>query len=338
MQRVYRPSGSPLGPARDATWAVRGGEVVVVTDGYHPFVATDADDAYYLNALAGDRRTMACSFDPALDHVRSRWPDEATDPRVPLVPPAVLTPGPRDEASSEAAGPVAQVGLESRLRQPDALASLGEGQAIARGRERPERIAQAMLAELGELDRGHDRGPPGTRGEARPGVGRLVPAPEPAQEVGALDGDPVGRPGRGERSRPGRRRRCRESDRRCPPKSAGTRGDHQGTSPPDTGDAHGSSRVDARSEWHRRRRRVLGLDGKRAVVAVEGLAQPPGPGEGPGQAGQVPGRRRPARLRACRSPSASSTSRRASERTSWSLWRTTVDERLRPDPPRRKPR
>ncbi len=87
IQRVYRPSGSPLGPARDATWAVRGGEVVVVTDGYHPFVATDADDAYYLNALAGDRRTMACSFDPTLDHVRSRWADEPVDPRVPLVPP-----------------------------------------------------------------------------------------------------------------------------------------------------------------------------------------------------------------------------------------------------------
>jgi 5-deoxy-glucuronate isomerase len=88
MQRVYRPPGGPLGPARDAAWAVRDGELVLVTDGYHPFVATDADDAYYLNALAGDRRTMACSFDPALDHVRSRWSDEAVDPRVPLVPPA----------------------------------------------------------------------------------------------------------------------------------------------------------------------------------------------------------------------------------------------------------
>jgi 5-deoxy-glucuronate isomerase len=85
IQRVYRPAGSPLGGPRDASWAVRDGEVVVVTDGYHPFVATDADDAYYLNALAGDRRTMACSFDPALDHVRSRWPGEAADPRVPLV-------------------------------------------------------------------------------------------------------------------------------------------------------------------------------------------------------------------------------------------------------------
>ncbi len=88
VQRVYRPEGSPLGSPRDAVWAVRDGDVVVVTDGYHPFAATDADDAYYLNALAGDRRTMACSFDPALDQVRSRWLSEAPDPRVPLVPPA----------------------------------------------------------------------------------------------------------------------------------------------------------------------------------------------------------------------------------------------------------
>lgn len=85
LQRVYRAAGSPLGAPRDAVWAVRDGEVVVVTDGYHPFSATDADDAYYLNALAGDRRTMACSFDPALDHVRSRWSGEDPDPRLPLV-------------------------------------------------------------------------------------------------------------------------------------------------------------------------------------------------------------------------------------------------------------
>ena len=85
LQRVYRADGSPLGAPRDAVWAVRDGEVVVVTDGYHPFSATDADDAYYLNALAGDRRTMACSFDPALDHVRSRWSGDDPDPRLPLV-------------------------------------------------------------------------------------------------------------------------------------------------------------------------------------------------------------------------------------------------------------
>jgi 5-deoxy-glucuronate isomerase len=85
LQRIYRADGSPLGAPRDAVWAVRDGDVVVVTDGYHPFSATDADDAYYLNALAGDRRTMACSFDPALDHVRSRWSGEHPDPRLPLV-------------------------------------------------------------------------------------------------------------------------------------------------------------------------------------------------------------------------------------------------------------
>jgi 5-deoxy-glucuronate isomerase len=86
FQRVYRPAGSPLGRARDGAWAVRDGDTVIVPDGYHPFSATDADDAWYLNALAGDRRTMACSFDPTLDHVRQRWSDEAPDPRVPLVP------------------------------------------------------------------------------------------------------------------------------------------------------------------------------------------------------------------------------------------------------------
>jgi 5-deoxy-glucuronate isomerase len=88
FQRIYRPAGGPLGPARDGVWAVGDGEVVVVPDGYHPFAATDADDAYYLNALTGDRRTMACSFDPALDWVRERWPSESPDPRLPLVPPA----------------------------------------------------------------------------------------------------------------------------------------------------------------------------------------------------------------------------------------------------------
>ena len=82
IQRLYRRDGS-----RDALWPVRHGEVVLVTDGYHPFVATHGDDAYYLNVLAGDRRTMACSFDPDLDFVRDAWAGLPADPRVPLVPP-----------------------------------------------------------------------------------------------------------------------------------------------------------------------------------------------------------------------------------------------------------
>ncbi len=80
LQRLYRADGS-----RDHLWAVRDGETVIVTDGYHPFVAAHGDDAYYLNALAGDIRTMACSYDPVLDHVRGEWEGMQPDPRVPLV-------------------------------------------------------------------------------------------------------------------------------------------------------------------------------------------------------------------------------------------------------------
>lgn len=82
LQRVYRADRS-----RDALFEVRDGDVVIVPDGYHPFTAIHGDDAYYLNALAGDRRTMACSFDPDLDWVRATWADMELDPRVPFVPP-----------------------------------------------------------------------------------------------------------------------------------------------------------------------------------------------------------------------------------------------------------
>jgi 5-deoxy-glucuronate isomerase len=82
VQRVYRRDGS-----RDALWAVRHGELVLVTDGYHPFAAAHGYDAYYLNVLAGDRRTMACSDDPDLAWTRAAWKTEDRDPRVPMVPP-----------------------------------------------------------------------------------------------------------------------------------------------------------------------------------------------------------------------------------------------------------
>ncbi|MDQ3870705.1 MAG: 5-deoxy-glucuronate isomerase [Chloroflexota bacterium] len=80
LQRLYRRDGS-----RDALWAVRQGELVLVTDGYHPFVAAHGYDAYYLNALAGDRRTMAFSDDPDLAWTRQAWEMLPPDPRVPLV-------------------------------------------------------------------------------------------------------------------------------------------------------------------------------------------------------------------------------------------------------------
>lgn len=86
IQRLYRRPGSIAGGPRDGLWAVRDGDVVLVTDGYHPFVAAHGHDAWYLNCLAGDRRTMACSDDPDLAWVRETWTTMARDARVPLVP------------------------------------------------------------------------------------------------------------------------------------------------------------------------------------------------------------------------------------------------------------
>jgi 5-deoxy-glucuronate isomerase len=77
IQRLYRREGDH----RDGVWAVRHGELVLVTDGYHPFVAIHGYDAYYLNALAGDRRTMACTDDPDLAWTRTAWAEMPVDRR-----------------------------------------------------------------------------------------------------------------------------------------------------------------------------------------------------------------------------------------------------------------
>ena len=82
IQRVYHRDGS-----RDRFMPVRHGDLVIVDQGFHPFAATQGYDAYYLNALAGDRRTMANSDDPDLAWVRSLWPAMGPDPRLPLVHP-----------------------------------------------------------------------------------------------------------------------------------------------------------------------------------------------------------------------------------------------------------
>jgi 5-deoxy-glucuronate isomerase len=78
FQRLY-------GPNHDETLKVEDGDVVVVRDGYHPFVSAYGYDAYYLNVLAGSRRSMAASDDPRYAGFRSSWPP--ADPRVPLVEP-----------------------------------------------------------------------------------------------------------------------------------------------------------------------------------------------------------------------------------------------------------
>jgi 5-deoxy-glucuronate isomerase len=70
---------------RDDTLRVTHGDVVAVRDGFHPFVTAYGYDAYYLNVLAGDRRSMAASDDPRYAQFRREWPPP--DPRLPLVQP-----------------------------------------------------------------------------------------------------------------------------------------------------------------------------------------------------------------------------------------------------------
>jgi 5-deoxy-glucuronate isomerase len=80
VQRVYTRDGE-----LDEAYAVHDGDAVIVPKGYHPFAAAHGFDCYYLNALAGDIRSMAASDDPDLAWVRGAWAELGPDPRVPLV-------------------------------------------------------------------------------------------------------------------------------------------------------------------------------------------------------------------------------------------------------------
>ena len=80
VQRLYSPERGV-----DLTVTVRDGDLLLVPYGYHAFSAAPGYDFYYLNALAGDRHSMAASDDPDLAWVRRSWADMPKDPRVPLV-------------------------------------------------------------------------------------------------------------------------------------------------------------------------------------------------------------------------------------------------------------
>jgi 5-deoxy-glucuronate isomerase len=77
IQRLYDKRG-------EQTLTVRHGDVVLIRHGYHPFVTAYGYNAYYLNVLAGTRRSMAASDDPRYAAFRA-WP--APDSRMPVVPP-----------------------------------------------------------------------------------------------------------------------------------------------------------------------------------------------------------------------------------------------------------
>ena len=78
LQRLYTADGRS-----DQTFSVTDGDLVLVRDGYHPFVAAPGFDAYYLNTLAGSFRSMAATDDPRYSHLRANWPPP--DPRVPMI-------------------------------------------------------------------------------------------------------------------------------------------------------------------------------------------------------------------------------------------------------------
>jgi 5-deoxy-glucuronate isomerase len=75
LQRLYEGR-------TDQTVTVRHGDVVTVRSGYHPFVTAYGYNAYYLNVLAGTRRSMAASDDPRYAAFRA-WPPP--DPRMPML-------------------------------------------------------------------------------------------------------------------------------------------------------------------------------------------------------------------------------------------------------------
>jgi 5-deoxy-glucuronate isomerase len=80
VQRLYSPAHE-----LDLTATVRDGDLLLVPWGYHTTCAAHGHDLYYLNALAGDRRTMAAADDPDLAWIRPAWNELERDPRVPLV-------------------------------------------------------------------------------------------------------------------------------------------------------------------------------------------------------------------------------------------------------------
>jgi 5-deoxy-glucuronate isomerase len=80
VQRLYSAQHGT-----DLTETVRDGDLMLVPHGYHTTAAAHGYDLYYLNGLAGDRRSMAAADDPELAWIRPAWERLEPDPRVPLV-------------------------------------------------------------------------------------------------------------------------------------------------------------------------------------------------------------------------------------------------------------
>jgi 5-deoxy-glucuronate isomerase len=86
VEGAFGVAGMYFRDGRPERWyAVRHGDLLAIVDGYHPFAATPGYDGYFLNVLAGDRRTMQASDDPQTAWIRRTWETLEADPRVPVV-------------------------------------------------------------------------------------------------------------------------------------------------------------------------------------------------------------------------------------------------------------
>ncbi|MGW7203511.1 5-deoxy-glucuronate isomerase [Streptomyces sp. NPDC054837] len=82
-----RVSPSGRGRDTDVLAEVRGGDVVLIPDGWHgPSMAVPGHPMYYLNVMAGPEAERVWLIRDHPDHagIRDTWPDQPADPRLPL--------------------------------------------------------------------------------------------------------------------------------------------------------------------------------------------------------------------------------------------------------------
>lgn len=100
----------------------------------------------------------------------------------------------RSDPACETGNAPEEVSLESRLRSADPPSSVDRRESSEGGHQRSRLVAQSVLVDLREFDRGHDGGPPGPGGQGGPGIGRVRMTSYPPEHVRAVDRDPLDRP------------------------------------------------------------------------------------------------------------------------------------------------
>ena len=105
-----------------------------------------------------------------------------------------LTPSLGELSALQASDAADQVSLQRRFRSTQPTTTLREGQAMQRRPEGCVAVAESVFVELGQFHGGRDGDPARTSRQSRPCFHCLQMAPKPAQQVGAVHGDPFGCP------------------------------------------------------------------------------------------------------------------------------------------------